>query len=428
MTGEQPASSRWWNWLALAVGIIGFVLFLAFQIPPANGIQIDFFIYSSGVKMAWAGEWPYDPARMTEIVAAAFPPGPGDVPVECGFFLSPQAIALLAPWAFLPWTAARWAWVATSALGAVACGSLAWTFGRAPACRGAGWGLIAAAVLLNPLTLRAVSLGQTALFIVGCVAAGQYARERGRPVLAALLWSACGLKPHLGLPLILFTAYQGGLRWAAAVAAAVAAGVVLGAAVLGNPVTVILDYALYLGPRYQAVGFNRVAYDQILSWNRLVAAVGGPHIELSAGPALAGVAVAAGLLWAVRVRNRPRPSDSWALAAAVAWAPLVGPLHGYELVAWALMAPYLCTMADRRRWADLVFVLTMMGIASIPRAVIVALVARWPASADVALSYRSVVVLVVALYFLLRSPVAVAEHVGVGNQRGRNEPEAEPSR
>ncbi|CAN5284737.1 hypothetical protein BH11PLA2_BH11PLA2_10260 [soil metagenome] len=401
-------SHRRLNWLALAVGLIGFTAAFAFQIGPAIGIQIDFFIYYSGVKRAWSGVSPYDISWCVREVEASFPPQPGEPTMEAGFFLSPQGFALLSPWTILPWHYARWIWVATSAFGATLCGLLAGLFGRDPAFRGWGWGLIVVAILLNPLTLRAVSLGQTGLFVIGCVVLGQFFRERGRPLLATLFWSGCGLKPHLGLALIIFTAYQGGYRRAATVAGAVVIGVIIGASVLGNPLTVILEYVRYLGPAHQSVGFNRITNDQILSWNRIVLACGGPAIELTAPGVIAGFAVAIGLLWAVQVRGQTRPSDSWALAATVAWTPLVTPLHGYELVAWTLMVPYLCLLYDRRRWADFAFLLAMFGIVSIPRGAVASLSAGFPAVAPLVLSYRSVVVLVVALYYLIRKPPSLA--------------------
>lgn len=332
MFSLSSAPHRWSDRLAVSVGIIGFVIAFLFQIAPADGVQIDFLINYSGVRLAWSGEVPYNTALIREVVSNAYPPLPGKPMAEVGFFLTPQSFLVLSPWAILPWPIARWMWVATSALGAVACGCLAWTFQGNTRRQSAGWGIIAAILLLDPLVWRSVSLGQTGLFVAGFIAVGQYARERGYAVAGAILWSVCCLKPHAGLPLLLFLSYQGGIRFAGAVAASAAIQLAAGAALIGDPISVVRSYVQYVGPSHLEIGFNRVINDQLLSWNRLLAAVGGPHFELGTPTTLAGIAFAACLLWAVRIRNRRVPPDAWLLAATTAWTPLVTPIRGYDLV------------------------------------------------------------------------------------------------
>ena len=61
---------------------------------------------------------------------------------------------------------------------------------------------VAVALCLNFLTTALVLVGQTTLLFVGCVAAGQWLYEKGRPWAAALLWAIPFMKPHLALPLI----------------------------------------------------------------------------------------------------------------------------------------------------------------------------------------------------------------------------------
>ena len=394
------------NAVLAALAVIVYTTQLVVQIGPAAGPRQDFCVYHTGVSLAWTGTSPYDLSAIESQVAVRLGLPPGDQ-FECGFFLSPLSFVVLAPWGLLPWPVADPAWVATLSLLAIACGSLAWTFGRDPDARGMGWGIVVAAIVLNPLVQRSVSLGQTPLFLCGCVALGQLAFERRWPVLGSLLWAGAGLKPHLALPLLAAAYSLGGWRRVAGIVAVMTAGWFLGAALIGNPVDVFGQYVRFLDSTHGQIGFNQVTNDQVVSWNRLVAAAGGPAFNLRAPLTAVGM-VAAGLtLWALHFRGGQRPAGSWVLAAAVIWGPFTTQVNGYELVLLILTVPYLLALYHSRRFLDLAGLLAVLGVISLPRGLVLELgtaIAReeWRPAV---LSYRAIALALLAGYTLFRRPL-----------------------
>jgi hypothetical protein len=217
-------SAREWGITAVALVVI--VAQVVFAIGPVSGDQVDFCVYRAGVVLGWSGVWPYDLSRVQAAVATDLRVPAAELPV--GFFLSPVSMFVLSPWGLFPWSSARALWVAALLAAGVACAAFAWTCDRPVGRAGRWWGLVAAAILLNPLVQRAISLGQTGLFCCGCVALGQLAFERRRPVLGAALWAVTAIKPQFAIPLLVVAGYDGGRRRVFAVAAAMAVGWTLG--------------------------------------------------------------------------------------------------------------------------------------------------------------------------------------------------------
>jgi hypothetical protein len=388
-------------------------LLLGFQVGPAAGYRIDFFINYTGYRLAREGTSPYDLALIRGIVERHLSEAGAEEPtLECGFFQPPESFLVMAPFAALSWPAADILWLSLLTALGMSCGSLAWTFGRSPARRDRGFGILVALLLLNPLTLRAVSLGQTPLYLAGCVALGQLAFERGWSSLGAVCWGLTGIKPHLALPLLMAAFVIGGWRRALPIAAVIALTNLLGGLFLGNPFETIQSYITFLGTAHKQVGFNRITNDQLVSWNRLLFAVGGPAVELGPALILAGYAVAALLLY-VRHGRQPGLSPSWVLAATVVWGLFTNQAHGYELVLLVLTAPYLFLLADANRRTDLIALLLLFGVASIPRSVVNALALHLAPAAllPLLLSYRAILVALLAAYFVIRKPVGICATV-----------------
>jgi len=317
----------------------------------------DFFIYRAGAVIGLRGESPYDAEKVRGMVAAEFPDAEMLI-ANCGFFLPPQAIALFAPFAALPYPAAKVAWALATGVAGLGVLLLPRLFGRTREGIDRLWPaapLIAFAVLLAPtLTVPIVLVGQTTLLFVGCVAAGQWCFERGRPTLGALLWAVPFVKPHLALPLLPLAWYLGGWKRAAAVAGVVAGLNLLGGLIAGGSLLFFRDYLDFLGAGHKAVAFNRVELNpQVTSWNRLLFAAGGPLIELTAATTLAGYLVWSGLLAGRYAITGRRPSAAWALAAAATGSVLCSQVLGYEVLVLALALPWVLDLlaAGRSGWA-----------------------------------------------------------------------------
>src|SRR5262245_7912083 len=91
---------------AVLLGLLGI-----YQALVTNNFN-DFFIYRAGAQIGIRGESPYDIARFRELASAQFPdpdpqPKPDSFLLNCGYFLPPMAILVLAPFAVLSWTAAK---------------------------------------------------------------------------------------------------------------------------------------------------------------------------------------------------------------------------------------------------------------------------------------------------------------------------------
>ncbi|QJW96194.1 glycosyltransferase family 87 protein [Frigoriglobus tundricola] len=343
MTARRPAVR---GASILAVGVL-----TAFAVYQALGVNLapDFFIYRAGAEMGLRRESPYDGAKIRARVADQYPEEP-ILSAECGFFLPPQAVLVFAPFALLPYSTAKVFWALLNGLCAaavirVSAGALA----ARPLPLPLGGQLLLPLVLAwNYLTVAAVELGQTSLMLTGCIAAGLWAFDRGRPARGVALWSVAFIKPHLALPLVPLAWYLGGWKRSAALVALVVALNLVGATLAGGSPLFLADYVAYIGSSHKAVMFNRAGSNpEITSWNRLLFALTEPFagdrflIELTATLTAAGY-----LVWFVFVAGRgwlarAKPSAAWAVTAAVVGAVLCAQVQAYELLVLALAVPWV---------------------------------------------------------------------------------------
>ena len=99
-----------------------------------GNVQEDLFIYRAGASLPLRGLSPYDAEALRADVAGQYSGSPQLI-ANCGFFLTPQAVAVFTPFAFLPWDAARAAWTGLSfavplKVGAGAAHFRTWAFTR----------------------------------------------------------------------------------------------------------------------------------------------------------------------------------------------------------------------------------------------------------------------------------------------------------
>jgi hypothetical protein len=343
--------------------LIAFVALAAGQLRE-NNFQ-DLFIYRAGAAVAVGGESPYRAGAIRPWIEGQWPDD-ARLAENSGFFLPPLAITLYALFAAAPWAAAKVLWVGALVAAGLSAFALPRLFAppdsdQNPLVRP----LVAAAVLLNPVTVAGLVVGQTSLVTVGCVVWGQVAWAAGYHRLAGPLWAVAFVKPHLALPLLPLAWYLGGGRRAAELAAWVSGLTLAGWLLAGGSPTLFADYLAFLADGHKAVAFNRAELNpQVTSWNRLVIGLGGPVVELGAATILAGYAVWAGLVAAVRWRVRPSPS--WATAAAAVGALLCCQVLGYELVLLALAVPLVRDLfRGGRRGLGWAFVVTLV-LTSVP--------------------------------------------------------------
>ena len=308
----------------------------------------DLFIYRLGPLLVSEGRTPYDVKLVRERVAAQFPeenPKEDGLVRNCGYFQPPLAVVIYVPFAVLSWTGAKVLWAVVTAFAAWMIAQLPDQFrapGRPPAPRTLVWTIVPLALVLNPLAVATVVVGQTPLWSVACVVAGQMCFDRGRTWLGAALWAVPFVKPHLALPLVALAWYLGGWKRAAAVVAIVAALNLIGATLAGGSPLYLKEYLDYLPGAHKEVLYNRAELNpQITSWNRLLFALGGPLVELTVVTTIAGYLVWGGLVLGRVAAAGERPSAAWALAATVAGALTCCQVLVYELLALALVVPWI---------------------------------------------------------------------------------------
>lgn len=346
----------------------------------------------------------------------------GEVPkglrLYLGLYYPPQDYLVLTPFSRLPWYPSLAAWATFLTLLTLSCGTLAWAFDPVPSRRGATAGiLVGLAFLFNPVTQVVISTGQSVLVVCAAVALGQAALRDGRPWLGALLWSYAAWKPQLGVELVPLALLAGGWRFFARVLVGIAAFNVIGGIVTTGDPLMILQMRK-ASDVYLASNFNTSAWDGILSWNRLLRVLTGRAIELS-GPWIFlgnGLWMAAVCLGAL-ARGGRRWSLTYWVAAAASGAMVFSLTHHFDLVLMVLFVPYLFWLYDNGHTRDLVWLLALMGVAVFPDSALVSPVRSLHVSqgtADVILAYRSVVVIVVAAYLLIRGQPAPRAGTGAG--------------
>lgn len=345
------------KWLRFAPAVLLGVLGV-YQALATNNFP-DFFIYQAGSEIGLRGESPYDIARIRRLASAQFPdpnlePKEDAFVLNCGYFLPPMAILVFAPFAVLTWPVAKIAWGVTLGLAAVGSAKLPELL-REPddPPRSALCLVVPFLLVLNPLVLAIVVVGQVTIVTVGCVTVGLWCFSRNRPTLGVMLWAVAFVKPHVALPLIPLAWYLGGWKRAAALVALVAALNLLGATIAGGSPLFLRDYLDYLPTGHKAVRFNQANLNPaITSWNRLLASCGGPLVELNAVTTLAGYLVWGGLVLARCALTGAKPSAAWACAAAVAGAVVCSQVLAYELLMLAVAVPWVRDLlaSKQRMW------------------------------------------------------------------------------
>ena len=325
-----------------------------------GNVQEDLFIYRAGATLPLRGLSPYDSDALRADVAGQYPGSPQLI-ANCGFFLTPHAVAVFTPFAFLPWDGARITWTGLSFATLVA--GLWWL--PVPAGR-AWWGPVLAVVALaDPLVPMVSSLGQTTTLMAGLLLLGHGAISRGRPVRGALVWSVLFMKPHIALPLLPLAFALGGRRCGHALIVAVVGGNLLGLALSPDPLGVPLEYVRHLAGGHKLVNYNRVEFNpQLTSWNNVLLAGGGPLIELGIGAMLAGYAVVAAVS-ATRCRG-VKPDPAWLLAVGVAAVPVCCQVWAYELLVVVAVLPLVAERWPGTPWWRLVALAGFWALKSVP--------------------------------------------------------------
>ena len=414
--------------MLVAVGMIVYLILAARSLT--NSDQLDLFVYRYGSETALEGQSPYDVALLRAKAVQAFPPKHADdFALNCGYFLPPQAIAMFVPAAKSSWSGAEVGWFCVLTLMAVCCGTLAWTFGRTPSRQGTGWAVLVLTVLLNPVTMPMLVIGQTGLFFVGCIALGQYCFENRGPRMGCFLWALTFVKPQLAIPFFVLAWILGGWKRAAGIAVVVGGLNLLGGLIvtgsLDGAILLFLDYIDYVGSAHKLVKYNLVEFNyQILSWNRFVAALGGPAIDLKARMILAGFAVWGGLIlvrlrlgapWRVALSSA-RLDSAFLLAIAVAAALFFAQVLAYELILIVLLAPLILQHIDRgQRWDAYALIgivlFLLMPMSTTDR---IADLFRFDEGArerTLLRSHRCFGMAALALYLLIRGPAEVAVEI-----------------
>ncbi len=335
---------------------------------------VDLFIYRLGAELTAKGQTPYDIPTIRREVAARFPGSPTDpdnVADNCGYFLSPMAALAYMPLAAVPWPVAKVCWAILIGIAAFAMACLPWLL-RPPGQPIATLAtlLVPFLLVINPPALMVVVAGQTAILLTGCVAAGLWAFDRGRPYLGAMLWVLPFIKPHLALPLIPLAWYLGG--WRPAVLLVVLVGLLnlAGAWAIGGSPLYLKEYLDFLPNARTAVRFNRAELNPaVTSWNRLLFAAGGPLIELSAATVVAGYLVWYGLIGARIAGAGEKPSAAWAAAATAVGAVMCSQVLPYELLLLAAVVPWVRDLFANGYWFRGWLAVLFMAVHLIPQMV-----------------------------------------------------------
>lgn len=344
-----PRSTIRWDVVATVLVVL-LAGFHGGKLALTENLHVDLWIYSSGSWLGFHGLSPYNTERIHDRVAQQYP-GDAWLIENSGFFLAPQAMLVFAPFAMLPWVLAKALWCAlTIGMTVVAIWQLRRFTITPPSVQFTAVALFV--VMLNPVTLVVLNMGQTPLLILSLVFLGQWAHSSSWERLGGFLWALAFFKPHIALPLLVVAWFLSGWRRAAIIAGwGVLLNLLAGVVTVGNPF-LLMEFLDNLRQGHQSVLFNQLLLNsQLTSWNQLVRSSGGPRIELGAMGVLAGYAVWF-LLAVLRVRLRgERSTASWVLAMAACGMLVCCQLLAYELPLLLLLLPYIADLlaSDGRR-------------------------------------------------------------------------------
>ncbi|CAN5552192.1 hypothetical protein BH11PLA2_BH11PLA2_05500 [soil metagenome] len=354
----------------------------------------DLFIYRAGSVLGWQHQSPYS-AAVREMVTRQYPDD-FDLQINCGYFLPPQAIVLFGPFAALPWDSARLLYLILCLVALAFCwyGTLtafrsktAVTLSDVPL-------LLPFLVLLHSVTRMTFDVGQTTILAAGAIVAGQLAWQADRKWLSTFLWSMAFVKPHIALPLLPLAWYLGGWRRAAMVIAWLAVLNLAACFLAGSSPLFVIDYLEHLGTAHKTVKFNLVKENpQIVSWNVLLYAIGGPAINLTIVQTLLGMSLFAALVVLRCVIAKSKPTPAWAVAVAITGGLVTCQVLAYEAFLLVLVIPHLMDCLDRGRKVD-VYVITLLMLLQMPPANVMAKYGL--------VYYRPWLVMMIAIWLLAR--------------------------
>ena len=343
MTAKPPVPTPLLSALLAALLVFAFALYQGLYTDHGR----DYFIYRLGAELVAQGENPYDISRIRQHVAAAYPDDEENTKefvLNCGYFLPPLAVIIFLPLAIMPALAAKVCWALLNGIAAFAVAQLPKRArpSGSPPLSFLPRIVVPFVLLVNPLTLSVVFVGQVSLLSVGCIAAGLWCIDRGRFYLAAMLWVLPFMKPHLAISLIPLLWFLAGWRPAVLLVALVSGMNLVGATVVGGSPRFVVDYLEYLSNAHKVVGYNRVELNpSITSWNCLLYQSGGPLVELNAATTVAGYLVWFGLAFGRVALAGTWPTAAWAVAVVAVGAVFCAQVLLYELVILVLLVPWV---------------------------------------------------------------------------------------
>jgi hypothetical protein len=395
MTGSKTA--------VLVLILVGHALLCWVIRTPDNRDFVELWLET---RTALSGGSPYSNEAVSRAYAEHFAAnGIAAVPPATGFIYPPALIAVLAPLSTLPVPIAYPLWWGVLTALAVTATRLLVSIAAT-----GGWVFVAATgvLLFHTVTQSAMLLGQTALLPVAGVAVGVAAWRAGRPVLSAVGWSLCAVKPQIGLPLLLVAWADGGVRLVVLALAGMGGLTVAGAALTGDPVSTLRDYFPHASQTIYTIDYNRVINSQVLSWNRFWYLATGREVNLPVTGMVAGYAVLGGAFLARSRLGSVRGGTEYWLAVAAVTALVAGQSKGYDLVLLVLWLPHLVAAWRAGRRSDVIAFLAVLLVLAIPLGVVSTAVSRLavsPALAPAILSYRGWGVIALTVYLLIRGPV-----------------------
>jgi hypothetical protein len=174
-------------------------------------------------------------------------------------------------------------------------------------------------------------------------------------------------------------------------------------------------YLDYLRTGHKAVIFNLVAENfQIPSWNRIIAASGGPAIDLKIWMTLTGFAIwgllVTGRLWLAGALSQDRRDPAYLVAVTAVGALFFAQVLAYEMILLALVAPLILQHFDAGRKGDAYALIAMLLFLMLPMNLTDQLADRfgWPEESrqrTLIRSHKCFGMAALAIYLLIRGPV-----------------------
>ena len=191
----QSWQTRWIHRGVWSVLIAASVLVLLHK--PDQNFLIDFGANWSAARLLWAGENPFDAAALLANQRAAG----WDISVSVVPWNPPWTLAMMVPFALLPFKYAQWFWLALNCLLVIFVSDFWWkTFGGSREHRMASW---LAAIWYFPCVV-AVYFGQMSLIVLAGITGIAWSLRRGRPEWLGIFVFLASVKPHLLLPMWMF--------------------------------------------------------------------------------------------------------------------------------------------------------------------------------------------------------------------------------